>query len=94
MARPVEDPVRKILTHFQENKVSKVVLFGEAGARKTWVARKACDSEMVGGSSYGSIWIVPAENPEKKNKKHSSTLLPVSCRCHPLLRSGMRTRNW
>ncbi|PKI54132.1 hypothetical protein CRG98_025464 [Punica granatum] len=63
MAQPIEE----ILNHFfGEHQASKVVLAGDAGAGKTWVARKVCDAALKKELSYGSIWIVPAENPEKK----------------------------
>ncbi|PKI32835.1 hypothetical protein CRG98_046773 [Punica granatum] len=45
MAQPVEDTVKKILSHFREHHVSKVVLAGDAGAGKTWVARKGIQGE-------------------------------------------------
>ncbi|PKI64043.1 hypothetical protein CRG98_015575 [Punica granatum] len=66
MAQPVEDTVKKILNHFGEHHVSKVVLAGDAGAGKTWVARKVCESALKEELSYGSIWIVPADYSEKK----------------------------
>ncbi|KAK3433232.1 hypothetical protein EUGRSUZ_D00770 [Eucalyptus grandis] len=47
----------KILGFLSEDHVKTVVLSGEAGVGKTWMAKKTSNSASHNGSCYGAIWV-------------------------------------
>ncbi|XP_030477342.1 putative disease resistance protein At4g19050 [Syzygium oleosum] len=67
MANPKNSPeTRKadILDLLSDDSVKTVVLFGEAGVGKTWMAKEISNSVCLNGSSYGTIWVVPGYDYE------------------------------
>ncbi|KAG7612056.1 NB-ARC [Arabidopsis suecica] len=47
----------EILESLEDDRVSKVILAGEAGIGKTWMARKICERATREGSCYISLWL-------------------------------------
>ncbi|XP_048140773.1 putative disease resistance protein At4g19050 [Rhodamnia argentea] len=60
----LETQKKEILECFRDDNVKTVVLFGEAGVGKTWMAKEISNSASVQGASYGTIWVVPGYNSE------------------------------
>ncbi|VYS48163.1 unnamed protein product [Arabidopsis thaliana] len=54
---PVEVACRKIMVSFKTDNVSKIVLIGEAGIGKTWLARKTSEYATKDGSCHIAIWL-------------------------------------
>ncbi|KAM3734767.1 hypothetical protein ACB098_10G039700 [Castanea mollissima] len=57
----------KILELLKDNNVTTIVLTGDAGVGKTWIARKIADSADKEGLSYVTLWIFLNQQDDKKS---------------------------
>ncbi|XP_030525068.1 probable disease resistance protein At5g45510 isoform X2 [Rhodamnia argentea] len=70
MANPTDslEALKKEISAFLSDGNKKtVVLFGEAGVGKTWMAKETIKSVSLEGFSYRTIWVVPGYNYEFKS---------------------------
>ncbi|KDP35434.1 hypothetical protein JCGZ_10817 [Jatropha curcas] len=55
--RKLERQKKDILEELKKENSIKIILEGEAGVGKTWMAREICESAISGGICYASLWL-------------------------------------
>ncbi|KAK9984754.1 hypothetical protein SO802_034279 [Lithocarpus litseifolius] len=64
----------KILKLLKDDNVTTIVLIGDAGVGKTWIARKIADSAYKEGLSYVTIWVFLNQQDDKKSLHENRSL--------------------
>ncbi|KAM4085589.1 hypothetical protein ACJW30_10G039200 [Castanea mollissima] len=64
----------KILKLLKDDNVTTIVLFGNAGVGKTWIARKIADSADKEDLSYVTLWVFLNQQDDKKSLHENRSL--------------------
>ena len=64
----------KILKLLKDDNVTAIVLIGDAGVGKTWIARKIADSADKEGLSYVTLWVFMNQQDDEKSLHENRSL--------------------